>query len=293
MGTSSAYGGPGNGTPLVPTWLDSDDEETPSLPANQPASDDAKDDIEPGPPKTTPPSPPPIETPPKYPRFSDARGNLTRFASSGGRNRASLGRAVSGYVSTASGGARQAALRMGTSRIVGARLLGFLSDVRAQGVRVALHALNLEWLAGQSIQDIFLGLADYVCPAGGTVDEGIARDAFIETIVDLEENGITNLDELTADQMQTVFELYATHTIEARILNDIGAKIISVPSDMQAAAQVQAQLRDFIRRGVSDALTVAQSTLNKLTPEHVQTFVDDIYEQAFAILQVMGDMEAD
>ena len=127
----------------------------------------------------------------------------------------------------------------------------------------------------------------------GAVDEGIARGAFIETIADLAESGITDLDGLTSDQMQTVFEIYATHAIEARILNDIGAKIISVPSDVQAAAQVQAQLKDFIRRGVSDALTAAQSALDRLTPERVLTFVEGIYEQAFTILQAMGEAEAD
>ena len=106
---------------------------------------------------------------------------------------------------------------MGSSRGAGARLLGFLSDARAQGAREALRALNLGALAGRPIEEVFLGLADYVCPDGGTVDEGIAREAFIETIADLAAIGITDLDALTPDQMQTVFELYATHAIEARL----------------------------------------------------------------------------
>ena len=96
---------------------------------------------------------------------------------------------------------------MGSSRAVGGRLLSFLSDTVTRGAREALRALNLEGLAGQPIEVVFLGLADYVCPDGGNVDEGIARNAFIETIADLAENGITDLDSLTADQMQTVFEL--------------------------------------------------------------------------------------
>ncbi len=41
----------------------------------------------------------------------------------------------------------------------------------------------------------------------------------------------SDLDGLTADQMQTVFELYATNAIEARLCNDIGAKTITLPSD--------------------------------------------------------------
>ena len=66
-------------------------------------------------------------------RFSGARNCFTRFAGSGGTDRANLGRAVSRYVSTSAGGARQAAQRMGASRSAGARLLGFLVDAQARG----------------------------------------------------------------------------------------------------------------------------------------------------------------
>src|SRR5439155_6670385 len=114
-----------------------------------------------------------------------------------------------------------------------------------------------------------------------TIDEGIARDAFIETIGDLAENGITNIDGLTPDQIQTIFELYAAHAIEARLCNDVGTKSIVLPANASAAARVQAQLLDFIRRGVADALTSARTAMQALTPDRVFGFVTNIYEQAF------------
>jgi hypothetical protein len=283
MGTSSAYGGPGGGTPLVPTWLE---------PADAPGDGNGPGNDAPAAPPPAAPTLPPVQPPPVGGRFTAARGNFSRFAGSGGQDTASLGRAVSGYVSTASGGARQAGRRMGSSRAAGANLLGFLSGARAQGAREALRALNLADLAGRPIEEVFLGLVDYVCPDGGTVDEGIAREAFIETIVDLAVNGITDLDTLTADQMQTVFELYATHAIEARLCNDIGAKTILLPRDVRTAERVQAQLRDFIRRGVSDALTSVRQTLQVLTQDRVLEFVGRVYEQTFAILQSLGEAEA-
>lgn len=283
MGTSTAYGGPANSNPLVPTWLEPELEpEAPPADAVPPAQPDA-----------VPPAPPerPVIPLPVPGRFTAPRTNFSRFASSGG-DRASMGRAVSGYVSGASGGARNAARRMGTSRAAGARLLGFLADARDRGTREALRALNLEALAGRPIDEIFLGLADYVCPAAGTVDEGVARDAFIETIADLANFGITDLDALTTDQIQTVFELYASHAIEARLCNDIGTKVVTVPQDLRTAARVQAQLRDFLRRGVSDALTAARAALEALTPERVMGFVETVYESAFSILEALGDAEA-
>ncbi len=182
---------------------------------------------------------------------------------------------------------------MGASRGAGSRLIGFLSDASSRGATEALKALNLGALAGRPIEEIFVGLVDYVCPDGGSIDEGISREAFIETIAQLAEAGITDLNGLTGDQMQTVFELYATNAIEARICNDIGTKAIVLPTDPQTAASVQDQLHDFIQRAVSDALTSARAAMTALTQDRVLGFVDGVYEQAYNILQSMGDAAAE
>lgn len=286
MGTSTAYGGPGGDTPLIPSWLGSDQGSEPDAGQDGTPSPDSD-----GPP--TPPDKPAIPQAADPQRFSGARNNFTRFTGSGGSDRASLGRAVSGYVSTSSGGARQAAQRMGASRGAGARLLGFLSDASTRGMREALREFNLDSMAGRPISEIFVALADHICPGAGTVDEGIAREAYIETIIDLADEGLASLDTFTLEQMDTVFELYATHAIEARICNDIGTKVVTMPSNAQVAHQVEKQLRDFIRGAVSDALTRARESKPSITQDQVLAFVDSVYESAFSILKSLGDAEAD
>lgn len=285
MGTSSSYGGPGNGTPLIPSWLDGgegsfpppdggqDDGNLPPSPQVPPGGDELPNVVPPG-------------------RFQIPRNNFTRFAKSGGDDRAGLGRALSGYVSTSSGGSHQAARRMGSSRVATSKLANFLSNARSQGVQEALKFLNLENLAGNSIEHIFLGLADYVCPEGGTVDDGIARDAFVETIANLAELGIVDLESLTAEQMQTVLEMYATNAIEARLCNDIGNKITIAPNGVRAFEKVQDLLRDFISRAVSDALTGETLKFDALTPDKTLQVVDHVYERAFDMLEKIGEMEA-
>ena len=217
MGTSSSFGGQKGGTPLIPSWL-GDGDTAPSSNGNDSSQGDGTADgsTDAAQPATAnpPTAPVPQSAPPT--RFQASRTNFTRFVKSGGQDRASLGRAMSGYVSTASGGARTAAQKMGASRAGGVNLANFLANVRTQGVTTALQSLNLDTLAGRPIEEVFLGLIDYVCPENGSIDAGIARDAFVETIVDLAELGITDLNTLTADQMQTVLELYVTHKIEAR-----------------------------------------------------------------------------
>lgn len=289
MGTSTAYGGPSGRDPLIPSWLGSDGGGAPpGGPPQVPPGDQGQPS-----PDGAPPAPPRQPIPPAANpnRFTGPRGNFTRFARSGGSDRASLGRAVSQYVSSSAGGSRQAAQRMGTSRAAGTRLVSFLADAQARGAREALRTLNLEALAGRPLPEILIGLADHVCPGAGTVDEGIAREAYVETVVELTTSGITDLDALSTDQMLTVFEIYATHAIEARICNDIGLKAVTMPADAHAALRVEAQLRDFVRNGVSDALASARSGGAVLTSDRIQHFVDQVYEDAFRFLHARGEAE--
>lgn len=293
MGTSNAFGGAGGGTPLVPSWLEDDGSGAGGSAA--PPGDGAQPDPMDGGPPAVPTAPAPRPIAPAAggsDRFRAARNCFSRFAGSGGSDTRNLGRAISRYVSTSAGGSRRAAQRMGSSRGAGAGLVRFLNDASTNGVREALRALNLESLAGRPIEEVFAGLADYICPEGGSIDEGIARDAFIETIADLAGAGITDIDSLTPAQIHTVFELYATHAIEARLCNDIGTKVVTLPADPRAAARVEAQLRDFIQRGVSDAIIASGVNIQSLTPDAVTGFVTSVYQTAFEILQTMGDAEA-
>lgn len=288
MGTSSAFGGAGGGTPLVPSWLDGVGSAPAAPKPAAPASTTAPAGAVPAAPASRPA---PTAAPGGARRFSDARRNFSTFTSSGGSDRRSLGRAVSQYVSRSSGGATNAARRMGSSRTSAARLASFIGDVRRDGLAETLRSLDLGALAGQSVESVFAGLTDYICPEGGSIDEGIAREAFIETVADLAAAGIHDMDALTGAQMQTVFELYAAHTIEARICNDIGTRMVTLPSDPVAAARVQAQLHDFVVRGVSDALDAIGTNFGTLTPDRVNDFVANVYESAFEILQALGEAE--
>ncbi len=284
MGTSTAYSGPGGSTPLIPSWLEPD--------TAAPSPTNSPEEVPPGGIPQAPEDRPALVLPANPNRFGSVRTNLTKFARSGGTDKASLGRAISGYVSKSSGGARQAAIRMGASRQAGAALYSFLSSVQANGVSETLRQLNLESLADRPINEVFLGLVDHICPDGGTVDEGIAREAFIESMIELTNQGFTDLNALTPEQIQTVFEMFATNAIEARLCNDIGTKAVIMPANAQAAITLQMQLRDFIRNAVSDALAKALEETKVLSQNQVLVFVDSVYERAFGILQVLGDTEA-
>lgn len=275
MGTSNTNSGnSGSATPLLPSWL----------------GDDVDAQISGDPAAAT--TRPPIPEPGVPNRYTAPRAAFSRFARSGGRDRANLGRAVAGYVRRSSGGGRGAAQRMGSSRRTGARLLGFLNDVVDRGISDALRSLNLDALAGRPLVEVFTGLADYLCPEGGNLDVGIARNAFFETVTDLAEAGVADLDNLSSDQVRTIFEMFLTYAIEGRILNEIGTRAIALPADTAAIDEVQAQLHDFIANGVADAVSRVGDRLQKLPQDQTLAIVDEVLERAFTVLAALGDEEA-
>jgi len=202
-----------------------------------------------------------------------------------------MGRAVTEYVSKSTGGAKNAARKMGSSRIAGRQLLTFLSNVAERGIQETLRSLNLGSLSGKPIVDVFLGISDFVCPEGGNVDTNIAREAYFETIAELASVGVTNFEVMTAEQIQTIFEIFTANAIEARILNDIGNKVISVPATPADSINVQELLKEFIRNSVADALASTQGLLEAAGSGKALAFVDEVYEKAFTLLQLLGNAE--
>lgn len=279
MGTSTSNAGTsGNGTPLVPSWLD-------------PGSSDVGDtgsanESEGNSPQT---EKPPVPEPADSNRYQAPRTAFSKFARSGGSDRRSMGRAVSSYVSRSSGGSRGAVQKMGSSRGTAARLLNFLNDAATRGIDETLRSLNLDNLTGKPIDEVFIGIADYILPEGGSADTGIARDAFVQTIAQVVEAGSVDLADLSSDQVQAVIEAYTTNSIELRIYNEIGTKAVSMPKDVAAATAIQDQLHDFIGNGVSEAFNNLDQRPLPLRPDETLAYVDQIYEQAFDLLVALGD----
>lgn len=275
MGTSTPYGGPQGRDPLIPSWLGGNEKDEP---LNEPPSQGNTPKI---PNKDIPKSQDPE-------RLKKPRANATRYINSGGSDSKALGRAVSGYVGS-SGSSTNAMQKMGASRGAAARIGNFISSGANSGFEKALKDINCEHLIGRPLDEVFSGLSEYICPDGGNVDEGLAREAFIETIISLSEEGFESLDDLTEGNLSIVVELYVAHSIQLRICNDIANKLISLPDTVHQVEMIQQQMFDFIRSGVSDAITSAKKSIGMFSSDEIKAFTDDIYEQSFAILQQLGD----
>ncbi|WP_370453204.1 Qat anti-phage system associated protein QatB [Salinisphaera sp. LB1] len=294
MGTSGTFGGSKNG--LVPSWVD----EPASPPAVAPDSaepDSADGDGIGGPdqngetplaqPGATPAqSYPPIPRIPASSRLGGARGNMTRGARTSDER--ALRRGAGRYV-RASGGGRSTASRMPNSRAMAGGVAGLARSFANQGPAEALRRFNLEGMAGAPAEDVFVALTDMLCPAGGTIDEAIARDAMLETVADLAASGVGNFDELSADNLREFFIGVVSRSIEGKILNEVGTNAIAAPSDVAGVERAQAMLHDFIEGCVRDEFDARETDLSDLDAAVVDSFVDDLYGAALDLVKALGD----
>lgn len=282
MGTSKGYGGSPDG--LVPSWVDNT---APGAAAAGAPPEDAD-------PNAPPNSPPKI--PAKAPDTSSAGGlaaaksNFTRFVRSGGSD--ALQRAVSQYVRNGAGSASKAARRMGASRAVGGQMLQVIRDINAEGTTVVLRRLSLSHLVGRPAVDVFVSLLETICPPGGRIDESIARQAMLDAIADLAEADVGSIDEMSQDQLSEFFLDFIIHTIEGRVIADIGTHAIDLPETEAEVQKIQNQLHDFVDGCVRGHLSQQLNGLGGKTDQQVNDIVERIYEAAFELVAATaGDVE--
>ena len=276
MGTSTSNRGQNGKTPLVPSWLDDNDsgENSPPDPQN-PESDSQQEGNG------------PLQPDPK--RFSAPRGNFTRFINSGGSGSNNLRRAVSSYVQRSAGGSRNATMRLGPARSSTARLVSVMGGFASGGVIATARRLHLGEIIGKSAKDAFLSIMDFVCPDGGAADEGIARSAYIEALSSMPDWETKQIETLTPSEFLAFTEIYMTDIIEHKIVNDIGNKLFSLPDDIATIENIQAQLKDYIRNTVSDAVSQLNVEIKNINELQAQGIVDSVYKKAFDIMALLGE----
>lgn len=268
MGTSNKYGGPKSNNPLIPSWL------------NDPDTSDNSDQ------EPLQPENPVIPVIPIR-RFAPFRTNFNKYTRSGDRN--SLRKALSNYVARTSGGSKTASQRMASSKVAAGNILSFINDVKHSGVDNALSKLGLNDLIGKDPQEAFSALTEVFCPPGGPVDDSIVRSAWDDAMINMLETGIDNITALTNEQWGILFKDFIALSIKERIYNDLGQNSINLPQDIQKINQTDIAMYQLIRGAVDDAIGTRLENDNLLTQSDLQTVVDEIYQSAYAFLEVMEE----
>lgn len=286
MGTSGSSNGPNPRTPLVPSWLG----DGPGMGPADGGDQSPTDGDQPEAPRHPQPLPP---LPPKPPpdRFRTPRRNFSAFAGSGGRDVGALRRAVRDYVRSGTRGSGNATRRMGTSIATARGVLGVLRDFQREGIDSTLRRLNLGDLVGRPLEDVFVGLTDVICGDGGSIDEGIAREAWLETVAEVENIDVITTTPTSPEQTRDIFLTFIAHSIVGRLLQDIGANGFKFAADLSGIEAFDAQLKTYIRRSVRDSFTSDLSAPATLSDRRIRTIVDQTYREAWDLLVAQGDEE--
>jgi hypothetical protein len=222
-------------------------------------------------------------------RFKAPRNSFTKYTKTGGnRGDGGLRHAISSYVRNSTGGSQNATKRLGSARSSTARLFSVVSGFANNGVRTTANNLRLGEIMGKTATDAFLWIAKFVCPDGGTTEDGIARSAYIDALVVMPDWDNKTIESLTLPELLSFTVIYMENVIEKRILNDIGNKLITLPKDIAQIDSLQQQMKGFIMGAVSDALSMLNVDIKNINATQTQRIVDSVYQTAF---DIMSDLE--
>lgn len=279
MGTSTPFGGPKNSNPLVPSFLQEPDG-TPVVDTQQGA------DQPQGPPAT------PQALADVLKRFQGGRRSSNDYARSGGQDRQARGRALRSYVRRAGGGAAGTSRRMAVERRATATLAGILSraETSAGGIREVARALDLGVLADAPIEAVYAALVDVICPPDGDLDDAHAREAYLEAVAEVMDEGYEDIEHPSAETVTAILGTYITNVIHIRVVNAIANGMVTLPGDVAEVMAVEAGMRDFIGGCVSDAL---REFSGPMPVNDIQARINDLYERAIQIVDHRADAEAE
>jgi len=130
-----------------------------------------------------------------------------------------------------------------------------------------------------------------MCPDGGRIDEGIAREAFQNAIVDLAAQDLPAIEELTTDQWNALLIDFLVRSIELRVIADIGQRSLDVPESTARLLEAEAVMRNVIYATVREAVADILGRLNSISESQLQATTDQAYERAWGAFEAYATDE--
>jgi hypothetical protein len=250
MGTSTNRRGISPATPLLPDWLDEEEEEDEE---DTEENDDSQEESEPedseqpGDEETPAEPPVPDDDNPDIPsnRFDASQRGFREAVRTG--MPAGLGRVVKNYYRHALGGPRRAAQRMQSSSRAVARFGGILSDIQQQGLAPVLTQYNLAQYTGRPVVEVLSALMEAVCGTSSLLDNAVTKYAYALAVVRIiEENPALDLSSLTGAQVAEMMAVFLEESLVYRLICDVGRALTVATSNPAQALQAEEQLSQIV-----------------------------------------------
>lgn len=186
------------------------------------------------------------------------------------------------------GGAKRASTRMAVSAKTAGRVVGFIRAVEQRGFVQAAKDFGLGDLIGKTPQEIGPVLAEAFLESGGTIDEGISNRAWTETVIEAIEGDLPDVNVITGETMTMMLENYVTRTIELRLQQDIGSKILPLSPDATRAQQMKTEIRQLVQGEVRRAVRPTLQATARVDRSKLSSVGLRIYRQTFEYLQQLS-----
>jgi hypothetical protein len=165
------------------------------------------------------------------------------------------------------------------------RVIGFIRSVESSGFVQAAKDFGLGDLAGKTLLEIGPVLAEAFLEKGGSIDEGISNRAWIDTVIEAIEAELIVSADIPPDAFIVMLENYVTRSIELRLLQDIGAKVLPLSPDPARAREVKIEIRELLRGEVRRAVRPILQSSARVDQRRLSAVGLKIYRQAFDYLQ--------
>lgn len=277
MGTSTNRRGISPATPLLPDWLDEEEEDPEE--ENTEENDDPQEENEPEdsdqpdqPGDEEAPAEPPVpdDDNPDIPsnRFDASQRGFREAVRTG--MSAGLGRVVKNYYRHGLGGPRRAAQRMQSSSRAVARFGGILSDIQQQGLAPVLTQYNLAQYTGRPVVEVLSALMEAVCGTSSLLDNAVTKYAYSLAVVRIiDENPALDLSSLTGAQVAEMMAVFLEESLVYRLICDVGRALTVATSNPAQALQAEEQLSQIVSGLIRSTIVpeLQKATQDKATIE--------------------------
>ena len=176
---------------------------------------------------------------------------------------------------------------MSSSQAAARELGGVVGDFAARGVEPTLRGLGLGDLVGRPLAEVLVTVLERVCPPGATVDEAIAREAYLQAVIEC--TPADGADPQFSEELALqILESFATNSICLRVINDIGTKGLDVSPSVVTALNVEDQLREFVQGAVHDAIAQVRGDGGSLDRVEASRIADELYPVAWEVLLALA-----
>ncbi len=295
MGTSASFGGTPNKASLIPAFLD--DSPTDTVASDSSPEDAANGDGPDAAAQADAAAAPTL-------RFEAARRNFTAWVAdgaempsapsvAGSRRRSATGRglrrSLGRYAREGLRGSANAAGRMRGASRAALGSIGVLRDIQTRGIEAALRDLNLGALIGRSTREIFAAIIDVVCSRVETIDDDIAKQALLDSLLSLSEEQIVDLAELNEVQISNFYALFICKAIERRYLVDVSERGRGHAQSDGAYAAVDENVGRYIEISVQTRVSRAMEKHQPLDIAFTESTMTDVFAAAWSILESLDD----